>query len=160
MIIILVQLCKMTVSPGAFWIFLKFSFFHFMYLRNCTYDSGFWYRCVKWWYLQQFFFFFFFHFFKILIFLIYTCLPKTTVMWGTVPEIQSQTNLFCHYGLSFDLYPIPPSWKPRAPKSWKNEKCIWTSGDAIILNLCNKKNDKIMYDYSIMECNRHTFLSL
>ena len=58
MIIILVQLRKMTVSPGAFWIFLKFSFFHFMYLRNCTYDSGFWYRCVKWWYLQQFFFFF------------------------------------------------------------------------------------------------------
>ena len=58
MIIILVQLCKMTVSPGAFWIFLKFSFFHFLYLRNCTYDSGFWYRCVKWWYLQQFFFFF------------------------------------------------------------------------------------------------------
>ena len=62
MIIILVQLCKMTVSPGAFWIFLKFSFFHFLYLRNCTYDSGFWYRCVKWWYLQQFFFFFFFFF--------------------------------------------------------------------------------------------------
>ena len=64
MIIILVQLCKMTVSPGAFWIFLKFSFFHFLYLRNCTYDSGFWYRCVKWWYLQQFFFFFFFSIFK------------------------------------------------------------------------------------------------
>ena len=63
MIIILVQLCKMTVSPGAFWIFLKFSFFHFLYLRNFTYDSGFWYRCVKWWYLQQFFFSFFFSFF-------------------------------------------------------------------------------------------------
>ena len=129
MIIILVQLCKMTVSPGAFWIFLKFSFFHFLYLRNCTYDSGFWYRCVKWWYLQQFFFFFFFfNFLKIIIFLIYTCLPKTTVMWGTVPEIQSQTNLFCHYGLSFDLYPIPPIMTTQSTKilkKWKTHLDIW-----------------------------------
>ena len=46
----LVQLCKMVVSPGAFLIFLKFSFFHSLCLRNCvSYDWGFWYTCVKWW---------------------------------------------------------------------------------------------------------------
>ena len=28
-------------------------------------------------------------------------------------------------------------------------------GDAIILNLFNKKHDKMMYAYSDMECNRH-----
>ena len=29
------------------------------------------------------------------------------------------------------------------------------SGDVIILNLCNKKHDHVMYGYSDMECNRH-----
>ena len=34
------------------------------------------------------------------------------------------------------------------------------SGDVIILNLCNKKRDHMMYVYSDMECSsRHNFLS-
>ena len=33
-------------------------------------------------------------------------------------------------------------------------------GDVIILNLCNKKHDHMMYAYSDMEClHRHNFLS-
>ena len=31
-------------------------------------------------------------------------------------------------------------------------------GDVIILNLCNKKHDHMMYAYSDMECDRHNFL--
>ena len=33
------------------------------------------------------------------------------------------------------------------------------SKDVIILTLCNKKHDKMMYPYSDMEWNRHNFLS-
>ena len=33
------------------------------------------------------------------------------------------------------------------------------SGDVIILNLCNKKHNQMMYAYSDMECDRHNFLS-
>ena len=32
-------------------------------------------------------------------------------------------------------------------------------GDVIILNLCNKKHNHMMYPYSDMECDRHSFLS-
>ena len=65
------------ISPGIFFIVLKFSFFgllggggkraknstmknnnyicHSPYLRNSKpYDHDFWYTCVKWWYLQVF----------------------------------------------------------------------------------------------------------
>ena len=34
------------------------------------------------------------------------------------------------------------------------------SADVIILNLCNKKHDQMVYAYSDMECNRHNFLSI
>ena len=33
------------------------------------------------------------------------------------------------------------------------------SGDVIILNLCSKKHDQIMYAFSDMECDRQNFLS-
>ena len=77
----LVHLCKMMISPGVFFIFVKFWFFgllggkkgkkwpkiknkyicHMPYLRNSTaYDHAFCYTIVKWWYLQVVFSFFFF----------------------------------------------------------------------------------------------------
>ena len=28
---------------------------------------------------------------------------KTTIIWDTVPEIQSETIFFCHFGASFAL---------------------------------------------------------
>ena len=37
----------------------------------------------------------------------YTCVPNTTTIWGTVPEIPSEKNLFCHFGRFFALYPTP-----------------------------------------------------
>ena len=40
------------------------------------------------------------------------------------------------------------------------EKMKKAFGDVIILNLCNKKHDHMMYAYSDMEClHRHNFLS-
>ena len=81
----------------------------------------------------------------------YFKIPKTTIIWGTVPEIQSETNLFCHFGPIFAL-------QPPIQKTKIFEKRKKASGDVIILTLCNKKH-KMMYAYSDMECNRHNFLS-
>ena len=53
----------------------------------------------------------------------YTCVPKTTIIWGTVPEIQCDTDIiFCHLGPFFAL---SPPWQPIRSKFWKNEKNIW-----------------------------------
>ena len=75
-------MCKITISPGIFFIFSKFWFFGLLvgegggkgnkwspkwekivcwapYLRNqASSDHNFWYTRVKWWYLQVFFPFF------------------------------------------------------------------------------------------------------
>ena len=37
----------------------------------------------------------------------YTCVPKSTIVWGTVPEIQSDTDrIFWHFGSLFPFYPL------------------------------------------------------
>ena len=46
--------------------------------------------------------------------------------------------------------------KPQKTKTLKKMKKA--SADVIILNLCNKKHNKMMYAYSDMECDRHNFL--
>ena len=49
---------------------------------------------------------------------------------------------------------------PNNPENQNFEKMKKASGDVIILNLCNKKHDHMMYAYSDMEClHRHNFLS-
>ena len=55
--------------------------------------------------------------------------------------------------LPFTL-PLPPN----NPENQNFEKMKKVSGDVIILNLCNKKHNQMMYAYSDMECNRHNFL--
>ena len=50
-------------------------------------------------------------------------------------------------------------YNPYNPENQNFEKMKKASGDVIILNLCNKKHDQMMYAYSDMECNRHNFLS-
>ena len=94
----------------------------------------------------------------------------------TVPEIWHMTHeiFIFHFGLFFALLP------PNSPKDQNLKKMIKmprdimlhmrtknqnhmrrSSGDAIILNLCNKKHNQMMYvyAYSDMECDRHNFLS-
>ena len=71
----------------------------------------------------------------------FTHVPKNTVTWGTVPEIQSETALL--------------SLLPNNPENQNFEKMKKTSGDVIILNLRNQKHDHMIYAYSDMECDRH-----
>ena len=54
-----------------------------------------------------------------------TCLPKTTIIWGTVPKIQSEINLFCHFGPFFVPPPLSPILTTRKPKFGKHVKKIW-----------------------------------
>ena len=83
----------------------------------------------------------------------YTCVPKTTIIWGRVPEIQSETEFFDILGHFLPFYP------PNNLENQNFEKMKTASGDVIILYLYNKKHDHVVYAYLDMECNRHNFLS-
>ena len=86
----------------------------------------------------------------------YTCVPKTTIMWDTVPKMQSETELLSFWAI-FCLF---NSLHLNNPEKLNFEKMKKAFGDVIILNLCNKKHDHMMYAYSDMEClHRHNFLS-
>ena len=47
-----------------------------------------------------------------------TCVPKTTIIWGMVPEIRSETGLFCHIGQFFALFP-PKNTENQNFEDWK-----------------------------------------
>ena len=50
----------------------------------------------------------------------YSCVAKTTTIWGMVPEIWSLTDrIFCHFGPFFPLY---PSNNPKNQNFGKNKK--------------------------------------
>ena len=70
----------------------------------------------------------------------YTCAPKTAIISGTVPEIQSERDrIFCHFAI---FYPFTPLMT-RKLTIWKNEK---TLGDIIILHMCNINDNHMTYD--------------
>ena len=58
----------------------------------------------------------------------------------------------CYFGPFFALLPPPPN----IPENQNFEK-MEKASDVIILNLCNKKHDHMMYAYSDIECDRHNF---
>ena len=85
----------------------------------------------------------------------FTRVTKTTIIWGTVPEIQSKKNFFLSFWVIFDLY-LPPLITQKN-KTWKKMKKA--SRDATIVNLYNRKHDQMMHAYLDMECDRHNCLS-
>ena len=85
--------------------------------------------------------------------------------WCTVPEIQSQNEfflsfwaIFCPFTPNLPRPPSPPSHN--YPENQNLEKMKKASGDVIILNLSNNKQNHMMYAYSDMECNRQFFVIL
>ena len=58
-------------------------------------------------------------------------------------------RFFCHFGPFFAFLPLLPA--PNSPENQDFEKTKKVSGDIIILNLCNKKHDHMMYAYLGME---------
>ena len=72
---------------------------------------------------------------------------------------------FLRYGvtqffLSFRANFCPLAPPAKTPENQNFEKMKEASGDVIILNLCNKKYNQMMYAYSDMECDRHIFVIL
>ena len=65
-------------------------------------------------------------------------------------------NFFFHFVPFFALLPPTPLTTQKTKILKKMKKA---SGDVIILNLCNKKHNHMMYAYSDMEWDRHNFLS-
>ena len=58
--------------------------------------------------------------------------------------------MFCHFGPFFAFFsPAPPP--PNNSENQNFEKMKKASRDVITLNLCNKKINQMMYDYSDME---------
>ena len=80
---------------------------------------------------------------------------KNHDQWGTVPEIWSGTIFFVILGHLLPFYPLSPN----NPENHNFEKMKKAFGDVIILNLCNKRHNQMMYADSDMACNRHNFLS-
>ena len=77
---------------------------------------------------------------------------------------QSYEVQFLRYGVRqfflsfwpiFCPFPKPP---PNNPENQNFVKMKKVSGDVIMLNLCNKKHNQMMFAYSDIKCNRH-FLS-
>ena len=56
----------------------------------------------------------------------YTCVPKITIIWGTVPEIQSD-RIFCHFGSFLTLLPPPPLNSPKNENFKKIKKKLTIS---------------------------------
>ena len=66
-----------------------------------------------------------------------------------VPEILSVTDrIFCHFGPFFDLLP------PKNSQNQNFEKQKQKSGDIIILHMCTKNHDHMLYGSLDMMCNR------
>ena len=73
-------------------------------------------------------------------YLFITCVTRTTIIWGTVPEIQSEKHIFFlilgHF-LSFTQLLTPKI------KLWKKYKK--TPGNIIFLHMCTMNEDHMMY---------------
>ena len=69
----------------------------------------------------------------------YTCVPKTIIICGTVPEIQGETSFFVILG---HFLPFDP---PKNPKNQNFEKNKKKPGDIIILHLCTINDNHMMY---------------
>ena len=83
----------------------------------------------------------------------YICVPKTTIIWGTVPEIRSEREFLSFWAIFCPLNLLPPN----NPENQNSEEMKKAFVDVIILNLCNKKHDHMMYAYSEMEFSHRQF---
>ena len=54
--------------------------------------------------------------------LVYTCIPKMTIIWCMLHEIWNKTDIiFCHFGpFSAQLLTLLTTWKIKVLKKWKN----------------------------------------
>ena len=85
----------------------------------------------------------------------YTSVPKTTIIWGMVPEICCETDriFFCHFGPIFALL------SPNNPENQNFDKMKKHLEMSSFLHMCIIHDSHIMHGSWDMKCNRHNFLS-
>ena len=77
------------------------------------------------------------------------------IRWCTVPEIWCLTDVtISHFGLFFTFLP------PNSPKNQNFEKMRKTPGNIIILHMCTKNYDQMMYLSWDMVSDRCNYFSL
>ena len=76
------------------------------------------------------------------------------ICYNTVPDIQYVMDLILifYVGLFLPFYPLPPN----IPKNQNLKKMKKIPGDIIILHMCTKDNDHMIYSSSNIVCNRLT----
>ena len=85
----------------------------------------------------------------------HTYVSKITIIWYTVPESLSETDIiFCHFGHFLPFYLC------NNPENQNFEKMKKTPSDIIILHLCTTNDNHMMYDSWDMECKRQFFVIL
>ena len=80
----------------------------------------------------------------------YTCLPETTIIWGTVAEIRSETKFLSLWAIFCPLIPAPLQ-QPRKPKFWKNEKSIWRCHHFKLVQQKPQLNDVFLLKYGVWQ---------
>ena len=83
----------------------------------------------------------------------FTCVPKATIIWSTVPEIQSWTEFFYHFGPFFALY-IPPD-NPENQNFEKMKKSFWRCHHFKLVQQKTQSHDVCLLRYGV---RRHNFL--
>ena len=82
-------------------------------------------------------------------------IPKTIINEVQFLRYGVGQFFFVILGHLLPFYPLSPN----NPENHNFEKMKKAFGDVIILNLCNKRHNQMMYADSDMACNRHNFLS-
>ena len=83
--------------------------------------------------------------------LFYTCVPKTTTIWGLVLEIQTERDkIFYRFVPFFAFLSTKQHRKSKFWKKWKKHQ---------EMSLCSKNHNHMMYASWDMECDRDSFLS-
>ena len=85
--------------------------------------------------------------------LFYTCVSRTSHMRYGSWDIEWGTIFFVILGHILPFYP------PNNPENQTFEKIKKASGDVIILHMCTKNHDHMMYASWDMKCGRDSFLS-
>ena len=85
----------------------------------------------------------------------YTSVPKIIIICYTVPEIWRVTDVIIFFILGYFL-PFYPDTPLNSPKNQTFKKMKKASGDIIILRMCTKNYDHMIYSSWDIVCDRRT----
>ena len=83
----------------------------------------------------------------------YTCVPKTTTIWGTIPEIQSETTFLSFWAI---FCPLTPPFTSPPPNNPENQNCekwksIWRCHHVKLVQQKTWSNDVSFLRYGVQQ---------